>query len=193
MIQATWRSSPSSSTFSLRTGTESTRNPSSRANMEQMLWQDYTAWGFTHLHIHFLTIVHQLSYSCQISASQGLDEFRWDVKMLSFHSPGSTRDVYWGVPECSAEELPQRLWPEEDAVCHRRTHLELRWLHDYTRYIITCGTLIMGSVLATDHQYSKQISIQRLTTASDSNFSPVAPVAVAVFLIWGFWNTETLT
>lgn len=31
----------------------------------------------------------------------------------------------------------------------------------------TCGTLIMGSVLATDHQYSKQIHTDRLTTASD--------------------------
>lgn len=53
MIQATWRSFPSSSTLSLRTGMESTRNPSSRLNMEQMQCQGSTVWGFMHIHMQW--------------------------------------------------------------------------------------------------------------------------------------------
>lgn len=57
-------------------------------------------------------------------------------KKLSFHSPGSTLDVYWGVPEGSPAELPRHLRPEEEAVRHWWTHLELCRLHDCTRYCI---------------------------------------------------------
>lgn len=69
-----------------------------------------------------------------IAAHFPRDMLMRDSKTLSSHSPGSTHDVYWGVSESSAEELPRCFRPEEEAVCHRRTHLELCRLHDYTRY-----------------------------------------------------------
>ena len=120
MIQATWRSSPSSSTLSLRTGMESTRNPSFRVNMGQMQCRGFTVWGITHMHIQWLN-----SYIFMFCSL---------LRQLSFHAPGPTRDVYWGVPEGCPAELPRRVWPEEEAVCCRWTYLELCWFHDCTRY-----------------------------------------------------------
>lgn len=123
MIQATWRSSPSSSTLSLRTGMESTTNPSFRVNMEQMQCRGFTVWGFTNI----LTQLHNQQIHLYWI-------FLWLIRQLSFPSPGSTHDVYWGVPERSPAEIPRRVWPEEEAVCYWWTHLELCWFHDCTRY-----------------------------------------------------------